>query len=313
MTSINGTTSAASIQFKDVPTKESHWAYDTIQWAVEKGVTKGYQDGTFKPNNYITEAEFLAILLGIYSNVKLTDLNTGHWANKFYEHAHKFELPLSDNRNQPITRGYVARLISATFGYNYNQNRAIEYLFEMGLSSGKTGKKTIEDYEPNNKLTRAEAVQFLRNLNDKNSGSPKFIGLKPIEGQYADTLRKIQNTVHEKGFDIDFNTQTGNFSIKREYQNDNKKTTQTVISYSSATSDNDYSYLFINKAEPNIITLSHQLLTLMGVPVNQSFINDVTLVSSSGNSTKKKYGEHTTELSWNKATESVTVRYKIFK
>lgn len=34
-----------------------HWAKGSIEWAKEKGLIKGYPDGSFKPNNPITRAE----------------------------------------------------------------------------------------------------------------------------------------------------------------------------------------------------------------------------------------------------------------
>lgn len=47
-------------QFNDVPT--SHWAYDSIIQLVESELTSGYPDGTFKPSNQITRAEFAVFL-----------------------------------------------------------------------------------------------------------------------------------------------------------------------------------------------------------------------------------------------------------
>ncbi len=40
----------------------SHWAKDTISAAVASGLMKGYPDGTFKPDNRITRAEFFALI-----------------------------------------------------------------------------------------------------------------------------------------------------------------------------------------------------------------------------------------------------------
>jgi hypothetical protein len=39
-----------------------HWAKSAIEDAVAKGYVKGYPDGTFKPNEQVTRAEFLAII-----------------------------------------------------------------------------------------------------------------------------------------------------------------------------------------------------------------------------------------------------------
>lgn len=50
----------ASNQFSDVLI--SHWAYDAIVQLVESELTSGYPDGTFKPSNRITRAEFAVFL-----------------------------------------------------------------------------------------------------------------------------------------------------------------------------------------------------------------------------------------------------------
>lgn len=43
-----------------------HWAKGSIEWAMEKGLIKGYPDGSFKPNNPLTRAEACAILERFY-------------------------------------------------------------------------------------------------------------------------------------------------------------------------------------------------------------------------------------------------------
>lgn len=43
-----------------------HWAKGSIEWAKEKGLIKGYPDGSFKPNNPLTRAEACAILERFY-------------------------------------------------------------------------------------------------------------------------------------------------------------------------------------------------------------------------------------------------------
>lgn len=47
-------------QFKDVPT--THWAASAIAAAVEAGVIKGYDDGTFRPEQPVTRAELAVIV-----------------------------------------------------------------------------------------------------------------------------------------------------------------------------------------------------------------------------------------------------------
>lgn len=51
---------AANKNFSDVPS--SHWAYNDIQSAADKGIIGGYADGTFKPAGTVTNAQFLTMI-----------------------------------------------------------------------------------------------------------------------------------------------------------------------------------------------------------------------------------------------------------
>ena len=47
-------------QFKDI---EKHWAKDEIQAIIAMGIVNGYPDGTFRPNNKISRAEFSKMIV----------------------------------------------------------------------------------------------------------------------------------------------------------------------------------------------------------------------------------------------------------
>lgn len=51
---------AALSQFKDVPT--THWAYQPIMQGVDKGYISGDPNGTFRPNDPVTVAEFIKMV-----------------------------------------------------------------------------------------------------------------------------------------------------------------------------------------------------------------------------------------------------------
>jgi hypothetical protein len=51
---------SSSTQFKDVPS--NHWAHGYINKLAASGITTGYDDKTFKPQNYVTRAQFTAFL-----------------------------------------------------------------------------------------------------------------------------------------------------------------------------------------------------------------------------------------------------------
>jgi len=77
------------MSFPDV--EETHWALWAIKYSTDKGYFVGYTDGTFKPDQSITRAEFATIVyhfLGIkdehISNYKFEDVK-GHWAQIYIE------------------------------------------------------------------------------------------------------------------------------------------------------------------------------------------------------------------------------------
>ena len=77
------------ISFPDV--NETHWALWAIKYSTDKGYFVGYTDGTFKPDQRITRAEFATIVykfLGIddknINNYKFEDVK-GHWAQVYIE------------------------------------------------------------------------------------------------------------------------------------------------------------------------------------------------------------------------------------
>ncbi len=53
-------TVSAAQGFKDT---NRHWGALAIEWAAGQGIVDGYEDGTFRPDNIVSEPEFLAMLL----------------------------------------------------------------------------------------------------------------------------------------------------------------------------------------------------------------------------------------------------------
>lgn len=108
-----GTASAYAATFKDV--KESHWAYSAVGWGVEKGITTGYGNGSFKPNAPVTSEEFLSMLIRSYKG-KLVATAGQRWSDPYYAVAKENNYPVGTSRYAKITRAKVAELISGTQG-----------------------------------------------------------------------------------------------------------------------------------------------------------------------------------------------------
>ena len=49
-------------RFDDVP--ENEWYFKAVSWATERGIVKGYGDGTFRPDDLMTREELATLLFG---------------------------------------------------------------------------------------------------------------------------------------------------------------------------------------------------------------------------------------------------------
>jgi S-layer homology domain len=104
--------------FRDV--SEDHWAAEAINEMARRGIISGYGDGTFRPNDPVTRAEFAKIMIAA-AGVKLTnpnnlkqsfeDVGRNHWAFTYVEHA------------KPYLTGYKS---GNTYTYKPNDNAVRE-------------------------------------------------------------------------------------------------------------------------------------------------------------------------------------------
>jgi len=153
------------INFSDVD--QSNWFYTDVKWAVNSGVVHSTESGKFRPNDYVTEAEFLRMMISAYDEDD--GVKRPLWYDRFYEIAKQNDWELEGLHNpeavdKPITRGNAARLvINMTGNYASQTEVYIQEMYRLGLSNGKTAK-TIEGYAPNEYLTRAEAVAITRDF-----------------------------------------------------------------------------------------------------------------------------------------------------
>ncbi|WP_158640067.1 VWA domain-containing protein [Halalkalibacter nanhaiisediminis] len=173
----------AHAMFKDVST--NHWAYSSIEWAINQGLIKGYADGTYRPQRTLTEAEFVTMLIRYDCSGDATGqlgVYTGeHWASGNYRFLQRKNIPLRGYsnvalRDQPMTRGQMARIVAAFNGLDLSEPHAVQYMYIQNLSSGMTGKRNYNDYGVNRSLNRAEAAVFLERI--ANKGRCRMEGLR---------------------------------------------------------------------------------------------------------------------------------------
>ena len=125
-------------KFKDANNK---WYSDEINFAVSKGFIKGYSDGTFKPNQTITRAEFAQMISvfvkdGYPGSSNFKDVK-GHWAsdaiNELY--GNKNIKGYSDGTfkpNQKLTRAEAVTILNSVFGRNTKSTSFVN-VSESGL------------------------------------------------------------------------------------------------------------------------------------------------------------------------------------
>jgi L-asparaginase type II len=173
------------ISFSDTA---GHWAELDIKQAVTQKIISGYADGTFKPDNSVTRAEFTVMLM----NALKVDQK-----GKMLEFTDKQEIPLwaetavaqavdmgiiqgyEDQTFRPdnlISRVEMVSMIStalgvepasqATTGFADDENipawakGKVESIRLLGIIDGRSGNK----FEPANTATRAEAVKVLMKM-----------------------------------------------------------------------------------------------------------------------------------------------------
>jgi len=85
-------TKAESALFSD--TNASDWYYPHMEMLVSKGGINGYDNGTFKPNDTITNAEFVKIIVSIVNGECLQ--GTIHWAENYMNKAVELGIVLTD-------------------------------------------------------------------------------------------------------------------------------------------------------------------------------------------------------------------------
>jgi len=91
-------TPAFAFQFPDV--SKNHWAAGQIEILSEKGVIVGYPDGTFKPDDNVTRAEFASMAIKalgqentrVAQPVNFSDIYPGYWAYDSIQKALYFDL-----------------------------------------------------------------------------------------------------------------------------------------------------------------------------------------------------------------------------
>ena len=187
--------------FTDVD--RSFWAYAPINQMLEEKILSGYPDGTFKPNNAITRAEFAKIMVLALDlkedestkNIKFSDVDAEFWANDYIKIASKYLAGYEENGkktyspNQHAIRADVAvALVLATGLDNSNfklstldsfkdkNSIPANYRKYIAIAVENNLMKGFDDgtFKPKASLTRAQVSQLIYNTKPfKKESEPK--------------------------------------------------------------------------------------------------------------------------------------------
>ena len=105
--------------FKDVP--KTHAFYNAIIWASQKGITKGYPDGTFGINRNVSRGECMMFLWRLIGKPAPKDVSVSPF--KDVPKTHAFYNAILWGAQKKITNGYTSGPKKGTFGINENCTR----------------------------------------------------------------------------------------------------------------------------------------------------------------------------------------------
>ncbi len=173
---------ATQNNFNDI---KGHWAEKTITEWLEKGYVKGYPDGTFKPNEPITRAEFITLTNRVIffsgtGEVNFRDVRQKDWFYKDLQIAvNKYIIGFPDNTfraNRIVSREQAAS-IAARINELADDKEAAKKFYDYrdisdwakGYVGAAVSANLMQGFPenmflPKHSLTRAQAVVVLQNL-----------------------------------------------------------------------------------------------------------------------------------------------------
>ncbi len=195
-------------QFTDV--SDASWALPYIQTIYEYGITSGYSNGTFKPNDQVTRAQFSVFLTRAMEKLWFTDIYK-HWARDDIsmlkrEGIIKGESNGSFRPNASISRAEAAVMLDRSIdlpeagGFqaafkdlpaNHFSYSSVMKLVQAGILSDS------EAFRPNDEMSRQEFARVIAlgyKLN-YTPADPVFTDVPPDHGFYEAIQALAQNNI----------------------------------------------------------------------------------------------------------------------
>ncbi|MBE9033053.1 S-layer homology domain-containing protein [filamentous cyanobacterium LEGE 11480] len=180
------TPAQAQTNFNDV--SSSYWANDFIQSLSSRGVIAGFPDGSFRPNDLVTRAQFASMVSGAFSTpnvrsaVSFPDVASSYWGANAISNAYQKGFmsgypngTFNPNQNIPRVQSLVALANGLGHSPNGDVNSILNYYndsssipsYARSSVAAATNKGMVVNYpnltqlNPNRSMTRAEAAAFI--------------------------------------------------------------------------------------------------------------------------------------------------------
>ena len=177
-----------NIPYRDLTT---HWAREYVLPLSESGVFQGYDDGTFKPDNKITVAEFIKIVMAALEE-EVTPGTGNDWYLPYVQRTEGKGIVSQgefNEYNRPITRGEIARMVVRALketpaegntqfsdDHQLGEDRGyIKQIYALGIMGGY-GDGT---FKAEGNATRGEAARVITSmLNPEKRTVPEVVEVK---------------------------------------------------------------------------------------------------------------------------------------
>ena len=170
--------------FSDVPS--DHWALQSVELLKEKGWITGYENGEFRPDNFITRAEFTKLILTVFAikeggEAAFSDVSENAWyapfvaiaqANGIINGTDGYFFP-ENNLTRQDAAVIICRILDKiskdTLTFTDLNDIAeyalpsVSYLASIGIINGYTDNS----FKPNGNITRAEISKIICTLYEK--------------------------------------------------------------------------------------------------------------------------------------------------
>lgn len=165
----------SEINFKDI---SNHWAEASVQTAVKKKYVDGYADGTFRPEDNVSRAEFIKMVIAATKTEVSGEYTGSDWYKPYVKAAtdkgilRENDFPIEEV-NKPISRFEMSRIAVRASDIKM-QNKALtmddsSFMYnatKTGLIQGLTGG----ELGTGESTTRAQSVTIIERILTVNNG-----------------------------------------------------------------------------------------------------------------------------------------------